>query len=584
MKLIVSIVVIILFSFGHSLNAQRYVDVEPDDSGEIGALNNAINGDAGADENTIYRLKRGGKYFLNGAIINNALPLKIEAEQGEGSLPELIPGLTIDGNADVPFRPLNDLYIKNLSVTGRVQGGGLEDQIIRVQAENIRLVVDSCRIDESSQSFIRTDTRGVKIHVTNNIISRMGTPDDIDNGRVVDDRGNFIDTLVMENNTIYNITSRVVRDGSGADSYINRLVFNQNTVFNVGQRMADFGPVIDFVFTNNIIVNPAFNGREVDPDPFNPNQPDPNADRGTSAIILDSVAQDVLDIAGVAQKADIRNNNIYYTQAVLDARPTQNPQADDDDFIVNRTTFSNTIEEFMAVNGTSESNFEEVLEFSNAPVDPTIFVAQFWNNFDGSLTLDPWDNTGAPYSFSYPAASISSMASIEGNQIGDQNWPLQVISRGALEDLIDEATALISASIAGNNIGNIPQEFADSLQNAINSAQMVVDNPGATPEQIEAMIDLLQGSINYFLSGIITSASFNENSVLIYPNPVKNSLIVSGGNIESIALYDLNGRTRIESIVNEELLIDLQELKNGLYVLELKSRNGSVLKRKIIKQ
>ncbi|MEM7108736.1 MAG: T9SS type A sorting domain-containing protein [Bacteroidota bacterium] len=578
--------ILLIFCGFNFVQAQRYVDVAPDASGSIGALNNAIINDAGADANTIYRLERGGRYFLNGAIINTTLPLQIEAEQGEDLLPQLIPGVTIDGNSDVPFRPQNNIRLKNLFVTARAQGGALQDQVIRIQSEEIRVEVDSCFIDESSQSFIRTDTRGVNIYVTNTIVGRMGTPDDIDNGRVVDDRGNFIDTLVMENNTFYNVTSRVVRDGAGSDSYINKVVFNQNTVLNVGQRMADFGPVIDFTFTNNLIVNPAFNGRGIDPDPFNPNQPEPNPARGTSAIIVDSVSQSILDQANRAQTAEVRNNNIYYTQALLDARPERNPDPEDDSFIVNRTTFSDALVAFMEENGTASTNIEEVLEFSNAPVDPTVFTVQFWNNFAGLDEIDQWDNTGAPFSFQYAQASVSATAGTDGGQLGDLNWPLQIVSRGALEELITAAEAVLVESAIGFNIGNIPQEVADSLQNAVDLAKAVVSDPASTDEEIGDMITALEDAIDYFLTSIITSTHFTrETDIVVYPNPVVDRFQIRGVDGSKLEIYNVSGQQMAhEFISSDEHSMDIKSYQQGLYYLRIYKTDGSTTTHKLIKQ
>ena len=55
------------------------VVVQPDAGIEIGALNNAIT-NATDPGNTIFELKRGGVYFLNGAISHTGYTLHIRAE------------------------------------------------------------------------------------------------------------------------------------------------------------------------------------------------------------------------------------------------------------------------------------------------------------------------------------------------------------------------------------------------------------------------------------------------------------------------------------------------------------------------
>ncbi|MEM7548599.1 MAG: T9SS type A sorting domain-containing protein [Bacteroidota bacterium] len=586
-KLMLLSLFLLCFTFSH---AQRFVDVEPDQGNEIGSLNIAISGDTTATGeridplNTIYRLRRGGTYRLNLSIQNSGFPLSIQAEEGDGPLPRLIPALTLEGNTDVPFRISGDLTLVNIEMTGRTTGAGLEGQIIRLASEDLRVVVDSCRVDESSQSFIRTDARGGKIFVTNSIISRMGTPNDIDNGRVIDDRNNFIDTLVMENNTIYNVTSRVIRDGNGADSFINYCLFNQNTVLNVGQRMADFGPVLTFVFTNNIIVNPSFNGVGVDPDPFDPTQPDPNNDRPTESIILDDVSDEVELMFGRTQTATIRNNNIYTTQNILDARPVNDP--DGGDLIVDRPIFSLRAEDFI---GDDTTNITEVLEFSDQPTDPIVFIDEFYTN---GVASSPWDNTGSPFDFSYDGSTISGTFSITGGQLGDLNWPLLVFNDQALIDLVTEATTLLNSLTSGNNIGDVLPEAADSLQQAIDIAEEFLNQPFPTEDQIRLQIANLELALDFFLGSIITSISNDEpsdinSSVNIFPNPILGSFFVeTDKSIKGISLLNFQGisvSNMVEKIGQAEFQVS-ESLPEGMFFLSIEFNDGSSFTQKIIKR
>ena len=574
-------------------SAQRYVDVTPDPVGEIGSLNSTIRGDttnAGEridPENTIYRLQRDATYRLNLAVLNAGFPLVIEAAEGTGERPRIVPGVTIEGNSDVPFRPLNDFTLKGVFFTGRNTNSGLEDQLIRIQTENVRIIIDDCVIDESSQAFIRTDSRGAKIYVTNSIISRMGTPDDVDNGRVVDDRGNFIDTLIFENNAIYNVTSRVVRNGSGADTYMNYCRFNQNTIANVGQRLADFGPIINFTFTNNMVMNPAFLGVGVDPDPFNPDQPDPDADP-TAALVLDSVSQEILDMTSSTQTATISNNNFFHTEALLNSLPERNPDPDINDLIITRPSFSGTAEAFIDDAGLEESNFsEDTLLFENAPPDPTVFAESFWDNIDGTAVLDPWDNTGAPYEFNYAGTFFSATASTTGEQIGDQNWSLIVFSVEALQELIATAEGYIAESEVGGNIGNIQAFAVDSLQRAIDASKLVADDPGSTPEDIEAAIIALNDAIDFFFAGLITSVPPGDpKHFRIYPNPAGDFFkIHSTMVINNISLWTLDGRKMGEWSPNSgQSFFNLYGLDPGVYIVRVDSGEGLIFNSRLYKK
>lgn len=575
-----SLICFSLFLFlSPALLAQRYVDVDPDVAGAIGALNRAIDGDTTATGervdplNTIYRLQRGATYRLNLAVRNAGFPLTIEAAEGDGERPIIVPGVTLEGISDVPFRPLDDMTLRGVFITGRDSNDGLIDQIIRIQAEGVRIIVDDCIIDESSQAAMRADTEDVKIYLTNSIVSRMGTPDDIDNGRVFDDRGNNVDTLVFENNTIYNITSRIIRNG-GTNSIIRYCKFNQNTMVNVGQRLSDFGPVITFEFTNNIAINGAFLGVEADRDPFNPDEPDPNQDPPVAAIVLEQVAQSILDEEGATQSAIISNNNIYMTKAVADALPFSNPDPDDDDLVIPRPVFSATAQGFIEEAGSANTNISDTLSFSNAVPDPLLFIQEFWDNFAGTTILAPWNNEGAPYDFSYPGASVSATASTSNEQLGDLNWPLISFSKEALEELIAEAEGLLESSTVGGNIGNFAQFAVDSLIRAIDASNLVLNDPGATPSEVEEAITALNNAIDYFFTGLVTSVDIRSiQTNLLYPNPTTSDFsIETNQTLRSVSIYSSSGKI-IHSWQSpgKDAVFQLSDLKNGTYIVKIES-------------
>ncbi|MDX2429452.1 MAG: T9SS type A sorting domain-containing protein [Bacteroides sp.] len=242
---------------------QRYVDVDPG----IGTLNDAINSDttdAGerVDENTIYRLQRGNVayYGLTGSISNSGYPLTIMAADGDGARPFLQPRDEGDESARA-FRPKGDLTLMGLHVTNLDQLGGQPTRMIRASKDDITVIVDDCWFDRDGQSFIRVDNPGMTFKITNSIISNIGYPSDPSNGRGIDDRGNQIDTIIMENNTFYNITFAIVRDDGGELNYVR---FSNNTVVNLGQRGIEFGPTAMLEANNNIFMNTGFMPVHVD--------------------------------------------------------------------------------------------------------------------------------------------------------------------------------------------------------------------------------------------------------------------------------------------------------------------------------
>jgi len=275
----------------------RYVDVEPG----LGTLNDAITGDTTETgdrvdpENTVFRLQRGltAYYGLEGSIENRD-PLTIEAVEGDGPRPFLEPRVVGDASAR-PFRARADITLKGIHTSGFDNLGGLTDlRMIRASADDIHITVDDCWFDGDGQSFIRCDNPGMKIVVTNSVISRVGQPSSPDNGRGIDDRGNDIDTVIFENCTFYDITSRIIRDGGGKIGYAK---FANNTVFNVGQMGITFGAAEKAEVMNNLFVNTGFMPLTVS-----------GGDRyifGVDSIQLDSVTMQAPEITWM-------NNLIYF--------------------------------------------------------------------------------------------------------------------------------------------------------------------------------------------------------------------------------------------------------------------------------
>jgi len=84
----------------------------------------------------------------------------------------------------------------------------------------------------------------------------------------------------------------------------------------------------------------------------------------------------------------------------------------------------------------------------------------------------------------------------------------------------------------------------------------------------------------------LSSEDFSsENKVLLYPNPVKNTLfLTSKNNIDSIIVYDIQGRKIQDNIVNSnELRLDTNGLIKGCYFIEIIFQNQKMTK-KFIKQ
>lgn len=439
----------------------------------LGTLNLAIDGDTTAtgervDENTIYQLASGGTYLLTGSI-ENRFPLTIMAEPGAAERPRLIPAVDEGGESARPFRPRDDLYLNGLYVTGEDELGGFPLRIIRVSADGIRIVLENCHLDRDGQSAFRLDNADVRIFVNNSVVSNIGVTGDPNNGRFVDDRGNSIDTLMVTNSTLYNITARSLRDDGGPNNFV---YFRHNTFVNHGQQVVSFGQTAEAYFVNNVVVNGGFYGLTPINDDF-------------ILVSIDSVSEG-------AQKVVISNNVFYLDPAVEAAMP-------DSASVV--PWFNETAMNFIAENGHDDLNFEEEIAFTNGPSEPSQSITEYYagnpepaaldNGLTGSRT-DPEVDVD-PFDFSYPDATTAYTASTHGQPLGDLGYFEIVPSANEADPDIPQSFRLI---------GNYPNPFNPSttiafeLDDAAEVALTVFDAMGREIMSVEPeMMAAGEGSI-----------------------------------------------------------------------------------------
>ncbi|MCF6130963.1 T9SS type A sorting domain-containing protein [Flavobacterium wongokense] len=89
----------------------------------------------------------------------------------------------------------------------------------------------------------------------------------------------------------------------------------------------------------------------------------------------------------------------------------------------------------------------------------------------------------------------------------------------------------------------------------------------------------------FSINGTIVNLSTLENdfsaSVLVYPNPTKNTLNISNQNNtawNSITIFDQSGR-KLKSITAAETSIDVSEFASGNYILKIKFDDATIVKR-----
>ncbi|MES2587801.1 MAG: T9SS type A sorting domain-containing protein [Bacteroidota bacterium] len=110
---------------------------------------------------------------------------------------------------------------------------------------------------------------------------------------------------------------------------------------------------------------------------------------------------------------------------------------------------------------------------------------------------------------------------------------------------------------------------------------------GGTTLATNSALSILVGKIkNDIFSNVgLVEQNLNLEGVKIYPNPVINDFVIvlpKEENYGQLKISDLSGKILLESTVSSNELIDLGVISNGIYLLDLKTKN-SELKTKFIK-
>jgi len=410
-----AMMLVLIAGFTNRISAQdvRYVDVAPG----IGTLNEAINGDttdtgARVDSfNTVYRLQRVEDiYYISELIENREYPLTVIAEEGEGPKPYLALKTDVDGNnPGYCFRARGDLTIKGLHLTLMDDLGAVERRVVRASADDITIIVDDCWFDDANGNAFRIDNGGNSLFLSNSVFSNIGDPSDPGVGRAIDDRGNDIDTIVIEDCTFYNITSRFLRDDGG---YIKYFKVNHCNFVNAGaERGFDFGVIAGMEFTNNILHNVISKPNELGASP--------------AILMVDAISQELLDM-GLTQTINVSNNCIYLDTTLFEKYLN--------DTIIAGRIFNFSAETWASVDSAAIVNgfLYENVNFENPPVDADI-KNQIDYELDDNLLIEDtpdWTNPvppngiyhlEVPFSFNY-ANTAAATGATDGGQLGDRNW------------------------------------------------------------------------------------------------------------------------------------------------------------------
>ncbi len=257
------LLLLVLAGASTGLFAQRYVYV-PRGHGTLNDILVADSVNRVNNPNTVYLLERGDRsgqpadsnYVLASTITAwGSMPLQIRS-YGAGPLPRILPGL-LPGSVSVQpsFNATADLYMTGVYLTAKDVLGAPNTRTIVSGANGIRIVLDSCAVNGATQSTVRAQHDSMKVYLLNTVVSNMNG--DMGNGRVVDNRGIFLDTLVMRNCAIYRTIRRVYREGGGR---LGTAIIEHNTFDEITLDVLMMGNAASVTIQNNLFVDCGFFG------------------------------------------------------------------------------------------------------------------------------------------------------------------------------------------------------------------------------------------------------------------------------------------------------------------------------------
>jgi bacillolysin len=174
-----------------------------------------------------------------------------------------------------------------------------------------------------------------------------------------------------------------------------------------------------------------------------------------------------------------------------------------------------------------------------------------------------------------------------GSEAGGFNNTGLAIYSGACSSLsllaCDDDSSLDGAFSLVSLIGRTPGELLYARVWRFNNAlPLIGNNSNASSRNIDGVGQFRIGAY----SSVLSTTSFEDNGLLIYPNPIKDKLNLSySKEISNITIHNLLGQEviSIKSINAKQAQIDLSNLSNGTYLLKI-SINGLVKTLKIVKE
>lgn len=358
---------------------------------------------ANGETHYIYELERERPFLFSGQLrYDSTFHVEIRAQAGDGARPIILQGIGDGGEVEDQLIRINgtaQITLRDIILTGRSDQGGYNNRLVRFDGAN-RGVIDNCHFDEAGQAHFRLSGGDMKLYITNSVFNRGGRPSNPDNGRLIDNRGDELDSLVVRNCQIVNTTSRIFRNGGSATA--NYVEFDRNVMINTGQHGFAFLSINTLRFTNNIMVNPIMFGWDSLAQSFQ------HPDSSRYVIQVDTFVNGVNDYV-------VQHNNFFTTEGVEAAIA-----AAGGDSLVSPSEFNTYVSpyiiEAMDSAGIMGNNISEILEFENGPITPSQFIEAVIRDTTSGNEVPaamPWDLSNLSPVELYSGMNLGSMENID---------------------------------------------------------------------------------------------------------------------------------------------------------------------------
>jgi len=464
---------------------------------------------AGEQQNDTYLLVAGGNYVFT---VNSTWDFDVTiGSTGGPDDPRPFVGRAKrdgSGNPGRIYSGFGDFTLDNVFLVMGDDGldaNSFETAAMRPAGDSATYTFNNCIIEKSRQGTIRSEGEFPKVIITNCLLRNFGDyKRQQGNGRVVDIRTNFGDSVIIKNNVIHNFLDRVYI--GFRQQGLNYFELSKNTIFNhVGRHgFVQLKNTKESVIKDNFIQNPSIMGNF----PFFSNEQINLKDIKTPLFTLDTIVE--------GGSVTMLNNNIHWTEDVLNHYATF-------DSVTKPELFSPTFEMAMT-NDVADATFEEVLELENTPSrDPLIQYAREMILYKDSVgitdimvqdsflidALGRQDDFPYVYNFDnfspcYDMSSMSATAATDGGAVGAPDFCADLINSVGNTDF-DPAIALTAFPNPANN----EITFNYTLRRPGQVFLSIVDMRGALVERVISGAQIAgQKSISYDRLGNLSNGMY----------------------------------------------------------------------------